>query len=553
MKGMVKWWLKYVGFICFFGTCINLLFLGVPVYLMVVYDRVLFSFSQETLYSLSAGLGITLGFMGILVFLRSRLLKNAGTGLEQEMTEPVVAAMHRLSSGNTEEIYTRGLDDLALLKDAVGSAGFLSLIDAPWVILFFVLLFFMHPLIALTAFCGFVIAAMFYLLVRLIGRNRYARADAVASAGQEFIRETLENADLVSGMGFLGTLTDAFRAKQTAAAKMDLTAESFIAGTSGVVTFISTAATAGVYGVGAYLFFDDQITAGIMLAAVLVTARLFIPLERNLDGMKQSLLAVAAYKRLKLYCRTAVEPPTLDLPRPEGRLSVEGVVLAAQGNRLLKNINFALEPGESLGIIGPSGAGKSLLLKLILGIWVPTAGKIRLDGAETAQWNQADLGQYTGFVPQRTDLFSGRVDQNIARFRTVESEQVIKAAKKAFVHQMILRLPGGYNTLVGKAGPPLSAGQVRRISIARALYNDPALVVLDRPNADLDEMGMNALRQTINVLKNEKTTLVMVTEHPNFLMNMDKLLFLRDGQVAMFGPAKEVLTQLRNRQPGQQE
>ena len=549
---MVKLWFRYFMFVCFFGIGINVLYLCVPLYLMVVYDKVLFSFSLPSLSALSLGVLFSLGMMGILTFLRSRVLVKAGSYLEKELTPFVLAGMHGDAADAGSTAYTRGLEDLECLKDAVYTARILALIDLPWVIIYFALLYLMHPLIAAVAAGGFFISGIFYLLVRVLCRHRYVSADSVFAANKAFVAETLDNAELVSGMGLLPDIIQRYKTKQEKAGSMTAAAESFRAATDAVIAFISAVSIAGVFGAGAYLFFDNQITIGFMLALVLVTARLFIPLGMNLAGLRHSLQAAAAYKRLKTHVNIKKEKPSIQLPRPEGRLSVENAMLVLKGRQQLQNISFGLEPGEALGIIGPTGSGKSMLLKLILGIWAPTAGKVRLDGADTAQWDREDLGQYIGYVPQRTDLFSGRVDDNIARLKEVDSDLVIQASQKAFVHDMVLRLPNGYDTLVGKAGDSLSQGQSRRIAFARALYGDPKLVVMDRPNSDLDEAGMRALLQTMKVLKDEKTTLAMVTENPNLLVNTDKILFLRDGQVVMFGPSKEVLTQLKTKQPVQQ-
>lgn len=552
MNIMVKSWFRYFIFVCFFGIGINMLYLSIPLYLMVVTDKVLFSFSIPTLAALTTGILFTLGVMGILTYLRSRLLVKAGSYLEKELTPHVLATMHADAAHAAGTAYDRGLEDLECIKDAVHTARILVLIDLPWVIIYFALLYLMHPVVAAVAACGFFISGMFYLLVRILCRPRYVSADSVFAANKSFVAETLDNAEFVSGMGLLPEIIQRYRAKQEKAGAMTAGAESFRAAADAVIAFISAVTIAGVYGAGAYLFFAHHITAGFMLAVVFVTARLFAPLGMNLAGLRQSLQAAAAYNRLKKYVNTSKKKPSIQLPRPEGRLTVENAVLVLNGRQQLQNISFGLEPGEALGIIGPMGSGKSLLLKLILGIWAPTAGKVRLDGADTAQWDREDLGPYIGYVPQRTDLFSGRVDDNIARLKAIDSEQVIKASKKAFVHEMVLGLPNGYDTLVGNAGDTLSQGQCRRIAFARALYGDPKLVVMDRPNSDLDEEGMRALLQAMEGMKNEKTTLVMVTENPNLLVNTDKILFLKDGQVVMFGPAKEVLTKLKTKQPVQQ-
>ncbi len=553
MKNMRKIWNRYLVFAGIFEVCSNLLYLSVPVYLMVIHDRVMYSYSMASLVTLSCGLLFTLAVMGVLVFLRSQLLTRASDALAQKLLPPLLSSLQADAAGVRPTGYRRGIQDLACLKEAMARGTIFAWIDAPWMILYFILLFIMHPLLAVVAFIGFSLAGVFYLLIKNFSRDRFVSAEAVAEANREFVSEILDQPELVSGMGLQSDVIEKFNSRQEKASGPAMEAESFRSGIAAVVLFISTAAVAGTYGAGAWLFFEDEITPGIMLAAVLVAARIFFPLEKKLAGLKQGLEARAAYDRLQAYVDTSGEKSTLALPRPKGKLSVENALLVIQGRRLLQNVSFSLEAGESLGIFGPAGAGKSLLCNLILGIWPPTAGKVRLDGADTAQWDRAELGRYIGYLPQKAGLFSGRVDENIARLQTVDSEKVIKACKKAFVHEMVLKLPAGYDTMTGRAGSQLSAGQTRRIACARALYGDPSLVVMDRPNSDLDEEGMRALFTTIAGLQKEKTTLVMVTENPNLLRTTDKLLFLKNGQVAVFGPTQEVLAKLANKQPAPQE
>jgi ATP-binding cassette, subfamily C, bacterial EexD len=552
MSRMGRLWFGYFGMICFFGAFVNVLFLAIPIYLMVVYDRVLYSFSISSLVSLSIGLLIVSGVMAVMEYLCASLRIKAGAFLEKEWTPRVLAHLHQDAVTGKEDFYERGFDDLSCLKESIWDPRFLQIIHLPWILIYFAVLFFFHPWIALFAAGAFFIAEFFYFLTRIFCRSRIVSGDSIYAATRSFVNETCENAELVSGMGILPGISNRFAEKQRQIAAMVLPGEFFMARINAVVFFISIVAVGGVYGLGAYLYFDGHVTTGAMLASVLVVARLFYPFGSKFEGLRQVVRARAAYKRLKTVIDFSKKNETLDLPRPDGRLSAEGVVLIRNNRQLLQNINFEVDPGESLGITGPTGAGKSILLKLLLGVWAPTSGKIRLDGVDTASWDNDAMGPYIGYVPQTAVLLSGKVSQNIARFAEVDSEQVIKAAQKAGAHEMILSLTDGYDTQVGKLGPQLSQGQSRRIAVSASLYGDPALVVMDRPNSDLDEAGMASLLEMMKTLKQEKTTLVMVTENPRLLVNTDKILLLKEGQVSVFGPSKEVLTNLRNKQVVQQ-
>jgi ATP-binding cassette, subfamily C, bacterial EexD len=552
MVSMGKIWFRYLGFVCFLGLCINLLYLAVPVYLLVVQDKVLFSFSIASLTAVTTGLVLACIIMGILAFLQARIRIKAGIFVEKEMVYPVLKTLYTDAAADGPALYDRGLEDLACIRESLWGRTMSQAVELPWMLIYFLLLFFCHLWIMLLVLGAFFMAEFFYFLARVFCKNRIAAGDAIHAANQGFINETLAHADLVAGMGILPGLVKQYREKQDKAGAMKASAEVFSAGINAVVICIQAMVVAGVFGLGAFLYFDDQITTGVMLAAVMITARILYPFGPRFTGLVQGIQMAAAFRRLKAHVDSRKQKEQLDLPRPEGRLSVEGLMVVRSNRHLLQNINFALEPGESLGIIGATGAGKTVLLKLILGIWEPTSGKVRLDGADTAFWDSEAMGPYVGYVPQIPGLLSGRVSDNIARFSEVDSEQVVQAARDAGAHDMILSLPGGYDTLVGNAGDRLSRGQCRRIAIAAALYQAPSLVVMDRPNSDMDEAGLAGLLETMQRLKERTTTLVMVTENPKLLVNTDKILFLKEGQVMMFGPAKEVLTSLRSKQAVQQ-
>ena len=319
---------------------------------------------------------------------------------------------------------------------------------------------------------------------------------------------------------------------------------------------VGVGVTALIYAVGAYLTVMHETTAGVMIAASIVMGRMLAPIDLAMGTYKQSLEAHAAYKNLKKLLDNPPTLPQMELPPPRGELAAENLYFAVNGRPLIKGVSFRLPAGQSLAIIGPSAAGKSTLCKLLLGIWPATAGKMRIDGADIRSWDSERLGPYIGFLPQDVELFSGSVAENIARMGDVESEKVIAAAQMAGVHDMVLRLPKGYDTQIGQHGGTLSGGQRQRIGLARALYGMPKIVVLDEPNANLDEEGDMHLAQAIVNMKQTGTTVVLVTHKPSVLSIVDNIMLLQDGAIAMCGPRQAVLdkmAEMRRRQQQQAE
>ena len=552
MQEILKSWFKCFIFICFFGICINLIYLVVPIYMMVVYDRVLFSFSHATLFTLSVGLLISLFAMGLLEYFRSKMLMQAGIDLEQKMYPFVLSSMHKNAISLNRQSYTRGLEDLKLLKDAIINYRILWLLDLPWVLIYLALLYFMHPMLGLVGISGIFMVSIFQFLLRSIGKKRYTTADVIFNTGSNFINTTLQNAELISEMGMLKGVLNKHEEFHQKVLLMQSEADSFKAGTGAVIRMLHIIFAVAVFGTGAYLFFDGKITVGIMFASVIIITRIFYPFQQSLASMKFSIEAIAAYKRLSHFVDTRKQKKSLSLPEPEGKLEAENITLAINSRTILHNISFVLEPGETLGIIGPSAAGKTSLCKVLLGIWPASAGKVRLDGAEISQWSNDDLGEYIGYLPQEITLFSGKIDENIARLQVVTSDKVIKASKMAGAYNMILKLPQGYDTRIDNTGKNLSAGQRQLISLARVLYNDPKVVLMDEPQNTLDDVGVKALLEALNILKKEKITTILVTDRPNLLVNTDKILMIKEGQVAMYGPTRDVLNQLNQQQPAQQ-
>ena len=548
MRDNLKSWFKYFAFISFFGMCSNLIYLIVPIYMMVIYDRVLYSFSTATLLTLSSLTLFSLIIMGILDYIRSKMLLQAGLGMEKELLPHVLATMHNDAIAINKPGYSNGLQDLMLFREAITSFSILRFLDLPWVVLYLVLLYFMHPLMGLVATVGLGMVALFQLLLRRLNKKRYTASQATVAAGAGFLSATMRNAELITGMGMLTDVADKYSRADQKIRKNTHEAETNRCTIGAVKSTLQGLFTAGIFGTGAYLFFNNEITVGVVFASVIIMARLFSPLDLSFESVKSSVEALAAYKRLTHFLDTEKTNNTLSLPRPEGRLQAEGATLVVQNRTLLRNISFHLEPGETLGVFGPAAAGKTSIARMILGIWPAMAGKMRLDGAEIGQWKRQDLGEHLGYLPQETEFFPGTIAENIARLKKVDSKKVILAAKKAYCHDMILKLPQGYDFLIDSTGKTLSCGQRQQIALARALYNDPQVIVMDEPHLNLDDAGFKALFMTLQTLRQEKKSVVVITDRPNLLVNTDKLLMLKDGQVAMFGPSKDVLAKLTNQQ-----
>ena len=552
MQQIIKSWVKYFIFVGIFGLCMNLIYLALPIYMMVIYDKVLFSFSTASLFTLATGIMISFVMMALIDYFRARMLGQAGNDLVQKMMPYVFKSMQEDAAGIKRSGYTRGLLDLELLRDAFVRGHILNILDLPWVLVYLAVLYFIHPMMGFVGIGGVFLITMFQLLLKKIETKRYTVADVTFQAGADFADNCLRHAQLISGMGMLSAAMEQYRTRYEKSLAERSGADAFQSAFGTVIRLLQMAVVAAVFTTGAFVFFTHEITGGAIFAGVIVIARVFYPFERSLLNMKTAVEAAAAYKRLKQFVNTQEFRPKLSLPVPEGRFSAEAVTLSLDSRTVLYNISLALEPGETLGVFGPSAAGKTCLCKVLLGIWPALTGKVRLDGAQLSQWPEKELGQYLGYMPQAPDLFPGSVAENISRFEEMDSEKIVKAAQRAGVHEMILKLPQGYETRIDQTGKNLAAGQRQLISLARALYGDPKFVVLDEPHTYLDDLGLRMVLTALKNLKQENVTTIVVSDRPNLIVNMDKLLVIKEGQMAMYGPGKDVLNQLANNKQSQQ-
>ncbi|HIC81577.1 MAG TPA: type I secretion system permease/ATPase [Kiloniellaceae bacterium] len=538
-----------VGFFSFF---INLLMLTGPLYMLQVYDRVLSSGSRHTLIMLTV---VAIGMIltsALLEFVRARILVRIGSRLDSSLSDTLFGGLLRRRLRQTADGEVQPLRDLESLRGFLTGNGLISFFDAPWTPLFLAIIFLLHPLLGLVALGGAVILFTLAVISELTTRGPLREASADSAAAHSFTENTLRNAEVIEAMGMLPALRQRWRQRHQAA----LAAQAQASDRGGMLTaaakFVRPALQVAILGTGAYLALQQIITPGVMIAASIIMGRALAPVEGAIGHWRGFILARSAHGRLKGFLAKEKQPEEcLPLPRPKGALAVERLVAAPPGldKPVIKGISFALSPGESLGVIGPSAAGKSTLARLLIGVWAPAAGHVRLDGADISDWDHVLLGPALGYLPQDVELFDGTVAENIARFGEADPEKIVRAAQRANVHEMILRLPQGYDSVIGQGGAALSGGQRQRIGLARALYGEPAFIVLDEPNSNLDGDGEEALRKAVAELKAGGTTLVVIAHRPSVLAGMDKLLVLRDGLIEQFGPREEVMPKVTKAVP----
>jgi PrtD family type I secretion system ABC transporter len=534
-----------------FSLAINLLLLVPPLYMLQVFDRVLASRSGETLLVLTVAALTALLVMGLLDVLRSRLLAAAGIALDRRLGPQVLDGLLAQTARLSGASYLNGLRDVNTLRSFLGGSGLMTLFDAPWLPFFLLVIFLFHPLLGVVALAGAIVMVTLAFLNERMTREPLERAQAEARRAGRFIDANVRNAEVVSALGMLPAVTRRWARLNDAALGEQARAAWMGSLFSGSTKFVRQFIQLTMLATGAYLVVEQHVSAGVMIAATILLGRALAPVEMLVAGWRSLVEARSAWRRLdQLLNDTPQSAAPTELPAPAGALQVERAVFALKNSEkpILRGVSFALGPGEALGLVGPSASGKSTLARLLVGIWKPVSGVVRLDGADIAAWPRERLGPYIGYLPQDVELFGGSVAENIARLGEPDAAEVIRAAQRAHVHELILRLPKGYDTEIGEAGQALSPGQRQRIALARALYGSPRLVVLDEPNADLDHEGEEALLRTLQGLKADGVTLVIIAHRPSLLGGVDKLLVLREGAVERFGARAEIMARVTTRQ-----
>jgi PrtD family type I secretion system ABC transporter len=527
-----------------FSFFMNLLLLIPAIFMLQVFDRVLPSNSTETLLVLLVGAGIALVLLFLLDYVRGRLQNVMGNIIDERLSPPVVSAVVAKAARPGNGGKTEGIRDVAALRAVFSSNGMIALFDAPWVVVYVLVIWAFHPALGIGAALAALLMLMLAWLNDRLSRGALETLQKEGRRVSQYVESSLRNAEVLQALGMTESLLARWRLLQSRVTVMQTSASRTGVGFSALTRFVRQAVQMLMLALGAYLVLSQQASAGIMIATTVLLGRAVQPVEQLVASWRPLIDARAAfYRLLELSKDFDQREPPLALPRPEGSLVAEGVSFRAPGSEkpILINVAFNLAPGEALAIIGPSAAGKSTLARLLTGVWAPATGSVRLDGADIAYWPRQNLGPWIGYVPQDVELFDGSVAENIARLGKVDSEAIVAAAKRANAHEMILTLAQGYDTQVGEQAARLSPGQRQRIALARALYGEPQLVVLDEPNSNLDNDGEIALAQALSGLRSEGVTSVVITHRPSLIAHVDKVLVLNAGRVQHFGPAKEVM------------
>jgi PrtD family type I secretion system ABC transporter len=532
--------------VALFSGVINVLMLVGPLYMLQIYDRVLASRSVPTLVALSSLLVAAYAFQGVLDVIRSRIVVQSAMLLDRHLGTAVHDAVLRLGVASRRAADAhQPLRDLDQIRQFLTGAGPIAIVDLPWVALFLAVCFLIHPWLGAVALAGAIVLFGLTLLT-----ERASRACARALAEDAGVRAAIaeagrRNSESVLAMGMARTLGRRWAAANARYLSSIARAADVAGGYASTSKIVRLLLQSTILGLGAFLVIRQELTAGAMIAASIMMGRALAPIESAIANWRSFVAARQGIGRLShSLARSGATRTSTALPAPSARLDVEHVTVAAPTGAavIVKDVRFCLVAGEALGVVGPSGAGKSSLARTLVGVWPPARGVVRIDGADLDHWDVERLGRHIGFVAQGSDLFDGTVAENIARMATVpDGEAVLRAARAADAHDMILRLPAGYDTMIGEAGAALSAGQRQRIALARALYGDPFLIVLDEPGANLDHEGEAALHRAVVRAKARGAVVVIVAHRPSALAACDKVLFLANGMQQAFGPRDEVL------------
>ncbi len=543
-----------VGFFSFF---VNALMLVPTFYMIQISGRVVPSSSTSTLLMLTLILTVLIATMGALEWVRSRIMVRISNRLDVMLSRDVYRASFKraLSSGGADAT-AQSLNDLTALRQFFTGSGLFAFFDAPWFPIYTVVMFLFHPWFGyMTLACGLVLAALAVVNHRLTA-NALANANKENVASNVVTTKTLRNAEVIESMGMLETLMNRWAKRQRRIMLM----QSEASDKGGIVSTLSktfrTWSQSIMLAIGAYLVVTHEINPGLLMAGSLLLGRALAPIDQMIGSWKGFVAAKVQYDRLsKVLDELSKEPERMPLPAPEGQIQVENLVVAPPGAKapVIRNMSFVVPSGSIVGIVGPSAAGKSTLVRALMGIWPPQHGVVRLDGADIASWDKQALGQYVGYLPQDIELFEGSISENIARFDKIDPEKVVQAAQVAGVHEMILMLPDGYDTVIGRDGVNLSGGQRQRIGLARAIYGNPRLIVLDEPNSNLDDVGERALGVALQKLKETGATVFIVSHRPNILTRLDRILVMAGGAISLYGERDRVIAELAAQQAkGQQ-
>lgn len=527
-----------------FSFFINVLMFVGPLYMLQIYDRVLSSRSEVTLIMISVlAIGLLLAY-GVLEGVRSRILVRAGVVMDAMMANKMFKVAFRGHVLRPGPSYTQSLRDVDSMREFVSGSGINAFCDAPWVPIFIGACFLLHPWLGIIALIGALVIFALAITNELATRGVLKEASGASVEANTYVSAAIRNAETVHALGMSGAMQDRWGRAHRKVLGLQARGSDRAGSIMGAFKTVRMSLQIAILGVGAYLVIQGELTPGSMIAASILMGRALAPVEAAVGQWKQFIGARSAWNRVQSILRTVpVDNPSMSLPVPLGAISLEGVVMVPPGSRSpsIKGVTLSIEPGEVVAIVGPSGAGKSSLARAIVGVWPLAQGKVRIDGSDIVHWNSEDLGRHMGYVPQEVELFVGSVAENIARFGEIVPDEVIRAAKMGGAHEMIQRLPDGYNTMIGDSGRTLSGGERQRIALARALHGSPALIVLDEPNASLDTEGEAALAEAIQAARTAGSTVIVISHRTSLLSHVDKVAVIVDGTLRRFGEPDQVL------------
>jgi len=527
-----------------FSGVINMLMLAPSIYMMQMYDRVLNSRSETTLIVISlVVLGIYI-IMSMLEHLRTQILVRLGNQIDGQLSDRIFTAVFERNLRARINTGGAAMNDLNAVRQFVTGNGLFAFFDVPWTPIYIIVIWLFSPVLGMLALALAAVNLFLGWLNERITKQSLLEANIANRRANDFVSVNLRNAEVIDAMGMLPALRSRWREMQEVLLLKQSIASDRAGHIQAYIKFLRLFMQSSVLGLGAYLVINNEASPGIMIAASILATRALSPLDMAIASWKQFSTARISYERLEALLKAF--PPRgsgMSLPAPQGFVSVESLVGAPPGASVavLKGVSFSSRPGEVLVVIGPTGSGKSTLARMLVGVWRAQGGKVRIDNADVSLWNKDELGPSIGYLPQDIELFDGTIAENIARFGDINPELVIAAAKKAGMHEMILQFAQGYDTPVGENGNAVSGGQRQRIALARALYGNPAILILDEPNSNLDEAGEEALVQSIHQAKTEGKTIILATHRPSIISVADNLLVMRDGKAFAHGPRDKVL------------
>lgn len=528
-----------------FSIAINVLMFVSPLYMLQVYDRVLHSRSEMTLIMLTVIALAMLALYGLLEWIRSRVLVRAGLRFDEMIAKSVFSRVITSTLKSPQSRSEFALMDIDRLREFLTGSGLIALCDLPWMPIFLAVCFLFHPLIGWISLIGAAVIFAIAIANEFMTKKHLSQATMASQGAMHFSNSTLQNVEVIRALG----MEDSLRSRWSFMHRGMLESQAIASDRSGALLSLSKFVRMGlqtiILGAGAYLALEGAISPGSIIAASIMMGRALQPVDQVVGQWKQFLGARQAYDRLnKIFVEMPEEDEKLPLPAPSGTLHIEQLAVAAPGGKtpLVHSVSMLVNPGEAVAIVGPSGAGKSSLVRALVGVWPPAAGTIRIDGSELQHWDADALGRHLGYLPQSVELFAGTIAENISRFREdANPDDIIEAAKLANVHHLIQNLPDGYDTQIGVGGRSLSGGQRQRVGLARALYGNPSVIILDEPNANLDSEGEEALNQVILKLKQMGKAILFVSHKMSLVAMSDKTLVLAQGRMQGFGATRDLL------------